>query len=507
MYRAPLYLEMFDRWQLCRDVFMGTEAIRFNSGLTVGAGGRAYLPQHPAETDDQYQARITRAECFPGFQHSVKGLASIVFRNDPELQDDVPKDIVDLAENIDGNGNHIVIFLRQVFEEAMTVGHAFILVDMPVAPNLGRRLTAADERALNLTPYWMHISPEQVYSWRTEIVNGVVTLTQIVIHEQINFIAGVFATGVESRYRVFRFDPLTGRVSYEIWVQDASNIPMLSEAGDVIGVNRIPIVPVYGGMRRGPLHSMPPLLDLAYANISHCQVLTDHRYALYLSSVPLLVFKGRPPQQMVGPDGQPLDTTIGPNVAIDVSENGDVKYVEHSGQALSATRQELKDLEARMAALGLSALQHETRLVMSAESKRMDKTEKDASIAVAARSMLDAAELCLDFTAQFLGYPPGQGGSIYLDMDFNVETMDAQTMTALTTMVGQGQLSLYTMWEVLKNRGVLPEDMDEDAEMERIQGGNMTPVPVPPAVAPPVEPMDTSTETDSSGRPVAVTTR
>lgn len=483
-YRVPLYHEMSSRWQICRDVFAGTEAIRANSSMQ-GVGARVYLPQHPAEDDDEYQARVARAECFPGFQHSVKGLTSIVFRDDPEIQDDVPNEIKNQLENINGQGDHFAIFVRNAFEEAMTIGHSLILVDMPTAPNLGRPLTMADERAMGLRPFWSMISPEQVYSWRTEVLNGVVTLTQIVIHEQINFAAGVFAVGVMSRYRVFRFDPQTEQVSYEIWEQDVSAMPYMAEEGVINGVNRIPIVVIYAGRRIGPLHSMPPLLDLAYANIAHTQVLCDHRYALYLASVPLLVFKGRPAAQLVNDDGTPRKTTVGPNVAIDVTETGDVKYVEHSGNALGQTRTELKDLETRMAALGLAMLQHETRAAETAEAKRIDKSEKDATIATAARSMLDAIEVALDFHAQFLGYPPGSGGSVYLDLDFNIETMDAPTMTAIISMVNSGQLSLQTMWELFMNRGVLPEDLDTEVELQRIQESG-TPVnqpPTPPADA------------------------
>jgi hypothetical protein len=485
-YKAPLYHEMYNRWEMCRDVFAGTEAIRANS---AAPGGKNYLPQHPAEDDDEYQLRTGRAEMFPGFQHSVKGLTSIVFRNDPELQSDVPKEIADQWENIDGAGNHGSVFARNVFEEAMTVGHSLILVDMPVAPQFGRRISVAEERGLGLHPYWTHISPEQVYSWRTEVINGVVTLTQIVIHEQLNYAAGIFAVGVMSRYRVLRYDHATGEVTYEIWDQTMSNLPEFVESGFIRGVNRIPIVVVYAGQRRGPLHSMPPLLDLAYANIAHTQVLCDHRYALYLASVPLLVFKGRPAAQLVNDDGTPKKTTIGPNVAIDVSETGDVKYVEHSGNALGQTRQELKDLETRMATLGLAMLQHETRAAETAEAKRIDKSEKDATIATAARSLIDALETAMDYHAQFLGYPPGSGGSIYMDLDFNIELMDAQTMQAIIGMVSAGQLSLQTMWELFMNRGVLPEDLDTELELTRIESSgtpvNAQPIPAADASPPP----------------------
>jgi hypothetical protein len=109
--------------------------------------------------------------------------------------------------------------------------------------------------------------------------------------------------------------------------------------GSVQGPKEIPLAICYCAEHDQEFEVSPPLLDLAHANVAHFQVRSDHRHSLHIASIPLLVFKGRPQVK----DGQQARSVR--ISAYDVPKDGDVKYVEHSGTALEATRNELKDLE------------------------------------------------------------------------------------------------------------------------------------------------------------------
>src|SRR5688572_1650855 len=78
---SDLYDEMEPRWKLCRGLATGTEALRANP--------TTYIPQHVEEEEDEYKARTGRAEVYPGFAHSIKGLAGIALRKDPVIGEDV----------------------------------------------------------------------------------------------------------------------------------------------------------------------------------------------------------------------------------------------------------------------------------------------------------------------------------------------------------------------------------------------------------------------------------
>jgi hypothetical protein len=458
-FRSPLYYDMAPYWKICRDLFAGTKAIRANS--------EDYIPQNGSETATEYVNRVQRTECFPGFQHSVKGLASIVTREDPELQDDVPQRIKDDAEDIDGQGTHFAVFAKTYFQDGLTVGHSGILIDVPdVSAALGSekvgRTTLREESDLGLRAYWIMIHAENIYSARFVTLRGIITLTQIVFHEATEEAFGEFATYTVSRYRVFKCNPETDQVTWELWEDEAGSLmsepPKKIAWGDVTNQTRIPFVVFYAGQRLGPLHTEPPLLDLAYSNIAHVQVLSDRRHSLHIASVPILVFKGRPMSAQVEEDGTPKTQEVGSNIGLDVPADGDVKYVEHSGSALSATQEELNTLERRMSALGLSLLQQMVRPAESAEAKRIDKSEKDAIVKSPARNWVDSMEMALQFHANY--YREETGGSIFINDDYEDVTLDATMIKVYSDMVAADQMDLDTMYTILKNRGAVPEDLD-----------------------------------------------
>jgi hypothetical protein len=461
-YRSPLYYEMAASWKICRDLFVGTRAIRGNA--------LAYIPQSGAETPDEYVARIQRTECFPGFQHSIKGLAGIVCRDDPELQDDVPARIRADWEDIDGQGTHGSVFAKQLFKDGMQTGHNGILVDVPPAGEKAGRTTLREEQQMGLRAYWSLIHAENIYSARFATVLGKVVLTQLVLHEATEEVAGEFSTMTVVRYRVFKCEPISGTVSWELWEEDADNPndpPTKSLDGPVTNQIRIPFAVNYAGERIGPLHTDPPLLDLAYTNIAHIQVSSDRRHSLHIGSVPILVFIGRPLSAQVDDDGNPKTQAVGSNIGLDVPIGGDVKYAEHSGNALGATKDELDILERRMSALGLSLLQQMTSHAESADAKRIDKSEKEAVVKSPQRAWVDCMEMALAFHANF--YREATGGSIVVNDDYEDIVLDPATIKVYSDMVAADQMDIETMYTILKNRGAVPEDTDVKEVMKRIR--------------------------------------
>jgi len=462
--------EQLPRWEICRDAMLGTEGLRLNTEKA-----KTYLPQAPAEDDDEFGLRVARAEMYPAFKETVKGLTGMVFQDDPVLGKDVPPAIVDLWENIDGTGTHGAVFLRRVFEDAMQPGLAGVLVDYPdvgTGPG-GRRLTLAEERVRGARPYWVHYTAEQIRNFRTQIVNGRTVLTLLVLEESSNEPVGDFGSEAVTRYRVFRRDPISSVVSFERFREaDRDGDPPISEAKGVLqNANAIPFGVVYTGTKRATLYCFPPLIDLAYMNFSHVQVLSDYRTSLHMASVPLLVTKGRPrpPSDPNRPDdgeGDELVISAGRGIDLPGDQYSDAKYIEHAGSALSASRTELQDIEKRMAAQGLSMLQSDTRAAETAEAKRIDRKQQNASLTSAARSMQDMGEALLAFTAVYMGLETG--GSITMLRDFTDKTLDTERLSALGEARARGDISLETYWQLLIAGSALPEDFDPVVERERL---------------------------------------
>ena len=135
------YKEMQDDLRICRDLAAGQRAVK--------SAGVRYLPKGEAEIYQDYQSRLERASFFGAFGRSVSGLTGMVFRDDPQF--DVPPTIEADLENIDAEGSHVNVFTKELFRDALEVGHSAILVDVP---HVRGELTRGAERALGVRPRW-----------------------------------------------------------------------------------------------------------------------------------------------------------------------------------------------------------------------------------------------------------------------------------------------------------------------------------------------------------------
>lgn len=466
------YVNSLPGWQMMRDLMAGTRAVRERAS--------EYIPRSGAETAADWQVRVDRTEIHPMLKITVKGLTGLVMRKDVQLKEDVPPEIVDHAENIDGQGTAFPVFCKRLLEDGLQTGITGVLVDCKPAPPPvdGKKVTQFEERAAGVRPYWVHYTVENILSIRTAVdKTGFLVLTQIVLHECIENPFGDFGYQELHQYRVFRrrLDKPEGeQVTWQLYQLDPTStskrkedIRSVSNEAPVSNVNAIPFAFIYIGEKTGPGRARIPLEDLAFTNIAHTQVRSDHRHSLHVASVPILVFVGASvPKTVNEEDGSETEQKIGPNDAIETPLEGDVKYVEHSGQALAASRNELKDLEAIAATQGLAMLTNETRMAETEEAKKIDKAQQDATLGSAARALEDAIEALLAFHAQYL--KKDSGGSALVNKDFLNLAMDATMIGALSSLVAADQLDLETMWDLLIKGGVLPDDFNKKSVLKII---------------------------------------
>lgn len=442
---------------ICRDCFRGTEAIR--------DAGTAYLPKAPGEESTDYSARLSRSVFTNMFRRTVDGLVGLIFRKDPELSEDVPEIIAGTDtleghwENIDLAGTHGDVFLREIESDAMTAGHAAILVDFP---NTGGKLRRDQEQSMGIRPWWVPIKKEQIKSWRTAVVNGHTVLTQIVIEEPAWVADGAFGEKRDVTYRVLRRDEM-GNVSFQV-LRITKNKQVVVEAeGPILNQTEIPIAEITTSGRRSMFESDPPLLDIAYLNISHYQTTSDYATAIHKTNVPIFCTYGL---NLTDENGQQMDLVVGPNAGINFrNSDGRAEYVSHSGQALGATRDALQDIQNDIGTLGLAMLAPQKRSAETAQAKRLDKSQSDSALSVDARALQDGVENALKFHANYLRLPVG--GSVTINRDFEGLLMEAPVMTAYAALVRDAGFPPHLVLEALKQGGRIPEDVDlEEVEME-----------------------------------------
>jgi len=371
--------------------------------------------------------------------------------------EDVPASLIPWLENVDNAGRDLSTFARGIFEDGVSgSGISWIMVDAP--PRSGT-ISKADVQRQNLRPYLVHLRPEDILGWKTETVNNVTAVTQLRIAETVKEpgedefdqveveqirVLDVTESGVQ--VRIFRKADAKNEFKWMLY-----NDPYFT------GLSEITVVPFYAN--RGGFWDAKPLLDdLADVNIAHWQSQSDQRNILHFARVPILFAKGIPADQKI--------TISAASATVATDTDASLSWVEHSGSAIGAGRQDLKDLEFQMEAHGLQLLVNQAG-GQSATGAALDAARETSILAMTADALKDALETALQFMADYAGEV--SGGSVVVNKDFGAGTMAAQELQLLLSAVNTGNMSRETFINTLVNRGVIAESVTPADEAQRIE--------------------------------------
>jgi len=464
--------------QICRTVYGGTLALRKEDG---------FLPQWEKEDLDHYRKRQKAALAIGSFRKTVRSLKAIVYRKPMSLGEDVPveirgdseRGIGGIVENIDLAGQHLDLFGQGLFLDKLVDGHSIILVDWH-GPEGARR--AADESNGRARPYWTKIQKGQVARPYVRRDDGALVLESFAYFEDDTMRSGAFAEKEIRRVRQFDLVDVSGnpfplndalpppegrRVLFRSWIQEARGGDWdVEEDGRLLGerMTRIPIAVDYAE-RADFMRSDPPFLDVALEVVDHMQIRSDRKNNMHVTSVPILQTFGIEPEEL---QVITIGTSMGLAFPGNQTEQG-AGYAEAQGHGLEHTRTELQDIEKRIAELGLSALQRQSRAAETAEAHRLEQKAQDSELAAWAIGTRDAIEEALQLSAMWMGIEDG-GGSVEINTDFEDMVMEPEQAKVYLKAVGEGRLSVETMWDAWVAGKYLPETFDPELEAERIAG-------------------------------------
>lgn len=445
---SSAYLRMLPRWKMIDALLGGTEAMR--------EAGESYLPRYEAESAKNYQVRLARATLFNMTEQTLNTLSGKPFETQIVLGEDVPEPVVALMEDVDQQGNNLQSFCRAWFREAWAKGfsHALIEHATPEPREDGTPRTLADDRADGLRPYWVNISPEAIIAAYSQFLHGKEMLTHVRIME----------TCVERRdweevtvTRVRVLEP--GK--WELWAPRESGKDdgeWIIEAEGTTGLSYIPLVTFYTSKRTGLMECKPPLTDLAHLNVAHWQSGSDQRNVLTVSRFPILAGAGVPAD---------YEIKVGPNNFLTTeAAEGKWYYVEHTGAAITAGQTDLESLENQMATYGAEYLRKKSG-TETATGRALDSAEAVSYLGATVMDFQDAVELALQYTADWLGLE--EGGSVVLNHDLGLTEGDAAELDALLKMRAQRDISRKALLSAMRDRKVLPDDFDLDADAQALE--------------------------------------
>jgi hypothetical protein len=466
------YQRSLPRWQKCRDVYQGTEAIR--------AGTTKYLPRFAGETATLYNARRTIAGFFNGYERAIDANVGLLVDPEPVLGADMPEKLKAMWENADGAGTHGAVQSRALVTAGMVDGFTGLFVEYPRADDpridrskaslaatealrTGAELDAADVEALGLRPYLIVMKADEVLPVY-ETVNGKRTLVLFIRRESVTERKGRFGLKTVTRYRVYELkrgeDGAVG-VFFELWTVPSVGGPPTKTEGPTLmrNLTGIPWSPLIAGKKLGENEYKPTMIDLADLNLTHHRIATGILSLEEQAFVPTPVRIGCPPNE----DGTYPELVTGPASVIEVPvtegmPNEPVYYLSPPVDVLEPGMKSLETNKAEMGAMGAQFLTPEPRAAETAEAHRIDASAERATIGSVSRAFQDCLEAAFGFAAQYIGE---KAGSVAVNKDFLGEGIDPQMVAQMTAAYLAGGLSLPEYRHFLKT-GQLPETFDAE---------------------------------------------
>jgi hypothetical protein len=437
------HARMSPRWELAEALLGGTETMR--------AAGETYLPQHEQETNKNYANRLNRATLLNLTELTLEALVGRPFSKPVVLDKDVPTTIKEYAEDLDLQGNNLQSFSRAFFREGWGKGLSHVLVDFPTpapktdeAGNAVAR-TLEDDRKEGLRPFAVRIRPENLIAAYSEVTNGEERLTHIRILE-VAIVRNEWEEVLEPRIRVLE----PGK--WAVYKPADKDEWALEDEGET-PLDFIPLVTFYAGKREGLHECKPPLTDLMHLNIAHWQSSSDQRNVLTVARFPILAGSGVSSTDNV---------SIGPNnfLATEAPE-GKWYYVEHTGAAITAGRDDLKDLEEQMAGYGAEFLKKKVG-GETATARALDSAEGMSYLQATALDFQDSLELILHYFARWMRLE--SGGSVQVYTNFASGEAAATDLEALLKLRVTKDISRTAVLDEFQRRGVLADDFDPIAD-------------------------------------------
>lgn len=470
--RHKQYDRFVTKWRRVRDAVAGQDAIY--------AGATLYLGKLQDEEEGEYQKRLKRTPFYNATWRTMAAFVGMMFRKPPTLE--VPDKLKPLLEDITMSGVSFNDFAEDITLEDIQLNRVGVLVDYPKGLSVnadGTPITMAQFEAANMRPSMVMYKAEAILNWQHEFINNRHTLTQVRLWEQGKEKKTEFEEEMFGIIRVL--DLFEGKYRVRRFREDNEEQIGWDEYPTMNG-KTLDYIPFYIVGDESEV-SEPELIDLVDLNIKHFQVSADYEHGCHMTGLPTPVIIGLQPEGFQqAAEGQPPvpiypKVHIGSTTALVLPKECDAKFMEFTGQGMTALKDNLDKKEAQMAAIGARMLTPEKAGVEAEGTVAMRHAGEHsilASIAVAVSNTLTKA-------LKTFGEWAGVTGEIKFEInrDFMPFMLSPQALTALLGAVQAGKLSDEAFFDLLKRGDLIDAKVDFETEQGRIDNNSEPPAPVP----------------------------
>lgn len=466
------YDAMLPTWGKINDALGGTERMR--------SAGEKRLPRHENERSDAYSQRLEGVTFFNATELTLDSWVGRPF-SEPLLISDVEAPVAEYLKDVDLQGNNLAVFARNWFREGLAKSFAHVLVDNPMPENAENR-TLADDRKENLRPYFCFVRPENLISASAVVIDGKEVLIEARIREE-EFVKAGFTEVLIERIRVFsRVLPREGLeeeetgVFFQLWQlfeaekgsEEDEWRPVTPETK--LGIDRIPLVTFYSN-RQSLMFGKSPLEDLVDLNIRHWQSSSDQTNVLTVARFPMLALSGGSEDESV--------IEIGPKrMLFSPDPQAKFYYVEHTGAAIEAGRNDILDIEEQMAHYGAQFTRRRPA-IESATARILNSSESTSSLRNAAIRFNDSLQNVVDLMGEWIDVEIK--GTVRVLVDFSAEEAQTADLQTLDNARGRADLSREAYLKEIQRHGVIADDFDfkkNEKGIEKEKAAEPAPLPV-----------------------------
>lgn len=460
--RAPDMEAMLPYWDKTDDIVAGYDAI-------VAARDK-YLPKFPDEEPQDFNLRLQLTKFTNVYRDIVESLAAKPFEEEitfveSEESSNVPEEIRDFAENVDGAGNNMTVFGSQVMFNGINSAIDWIFVDYPKVDREKVR-TRADQKAAGIRPFWSRVLGRNVLEARQKVINGNRELTYI----------RIFEPGIVEPDRVLVFERSDdGSITWKYYEKVPAGPGELKPKFKVIGegilsIKRIPMVPFITGRRDGiSFKILPAMQDAADLQIKLYQNESALEYIGNLAGYPMLAANGLRPE--MGPDNKPKKLARGPSKVLWAMPDGNGNagswaYVEPNAQSMEFLEKKCTNIKQDLRELGrqpLTANSGNLTVITTAYAAGKSRS----AVSAWALALKDALENALVITAEYMSrsdYEP----EVNVYTEFDNFTDGGTDLDALATAREKGDISQETYLNELRRRKVLSPEWTIEQERKRL---------------------------------------
>lgn len=468
----PQYEIFRPLWEKMLDCFKGADHIK-----TLGT---KYLPALPSMDYDgmgpgedgykRYQAYLARAR-FPEYvTDAVLNHGGTLHRKPAVIT--LPEGMEFLRKKATSKGEGLDQLLRRINELQLRDGRLGLLVDLPAGESRGT------------LPYIAVYEALSVRNWDDgEHELGATNLNLVVLDESMDVLDHASMNwSWKTRYRILSLGSLetdeaegTGAV-YRQRMDEVLGTDGGDGSADTNADPESWIVPMYNGRRMDRIPFVfcnamdlvtepdrPPLLTLANASIGIYQGEADYRQSLFMQSQDTLIVKGGMTNGNQVDDQAPV--RVGAGARIDVSPEGDAKYIGTNSQGIPEQRKALEADHTDAAARSGQLTSSESASQESGDALRIRTATKTASLVGIAHTGAAALEEVLRMIAEWMGYDP-ELVKVTPNVDFSKSVMLGQDFVQIMTAKNLGApLSYQSVHTWLEDNGMTNLSFEDEMKV------------------------------------------